>query len=395
MTVLSLFDGISCGHVALDKLGIPIDRYVAYEIDKYAISVTQHNYPNTECCGTVFNGDYTQYKGFDILLGGSPCQHWSIAKTNSLRETTSSGIGWDLFSQYLRALQEAQPRYFFYENVASMSTTIKEEITHCLGVQPIMIDSALLSAQSRKRLYWTNIPNVVMPQDKGLLLQDIVHEYVDEKYTLSTGEVGYMLRGNNKWGQAGDCRFERYTQYPESKSFTVTANIHKGVPYNCYFQSINEYIVPFDKTLQILDKEVQAGKVGFFRKDSQANRVYYVHNKGVTLCGDAGGGAAKMGQYLFGCLTPDRVEKRQDGQRFNDGNKFYTLTSQDKHGVLIEGYIRKLTPVEAERLQTLPDNYTALGAGGVPVSDTQRYKCLGNGWTVDVVAHILRGLLRE
>ena len=150
--------------------------------------------------------------------------------------------------------------------------------------------------------------------------------------------------------------------------------------------------------MQILEKEVQRGKVGYFRKDSQANRVYYIHDKAVTLCGEAGGGAAKMGQYLFGvinsahgnnqgglryngeksptittskweynnhllfgCLTPDRVNKRQNGQRFNKGNKFYTLTAQDRHGILIEGYIRKLTPIECERLQTLPDNYTQLG----------------------------------
>jgi len=135
--------------------------------------------------------------------------------------------------------------------------------------------------------------------------------------------------------------------------------------------------------LKILEKEVDKGKVGYFRKDSQANRVYFIHNKAVTLCGDAGGGAAKMGQYLFGCITPDRVEKGQNGQIFSDGNKFYTLTAQDRHGILIEGYIRKLTPIECERLQTLPDNYSA-GA-----SNSQRYKMLGNGWTVDVISHIL------
>lgn len=136
----------------------------------------------------------------------------------------------------------------------------------------------------------------------------------------------------------------------------------------------------------ILEKEIQRGKIGYFRCDSQANRVYDIHGKAVCLCGDAGGGAAKMGQYLFGCLTPDRVEKRQNGQRFNLGNKFYTLTAQDIHGVLTGGYIRKLTPIECERLQTMPDNYTA------GVSDSQRYKMLGNGWTVDVIAHLLKGL---
>lgn len=117
-----------------------------------------------------------------------------------------------------------------------------------------------------------------------------------------------------------------------------------------------------------------------------ANRVYYIHDKAVTLCGEAGGGAAKMGQYLFGCITPDRIEKRQNGQRFNDGKKFYTLTAQDKHGVLIEGYIRKLTPIECERLQNVPDNYTN------QVSNSQRYKMLGNGWTIDVISHIFSSI---
>jgi DNA (cytosine-5)-methyltransferase 3A len=153
------------------------------------------------------------------------------------------------------------------------------------------------------------------------------------------------------------------------------------------FEELVEYIVPFNKTLQILDKEVEKGKVGYFGKDSQGNRVYYIHDKAVTLCGNAGGLGAKTGLYLFGCITPDRVNKRQNGQRFSNGKKFYTLTAQDKHGILIEGYIRKLTPIECERLQTLPDNYTE------GVSKTQRYKMLGNGWTVDAIAHIFKKLI--
>lgn len=120
--------------------------------------------------------------------------------------------------------------------------------------------------------------------------------------------------------------------------------------------------------------------------------LYYIHGKSVALCGEAGGKGAKTGLYLFGCITPDRVEKRQNGQRFSDGNKFYTLTAQDKRGVLIEGYIRKLTPIECERLQTLPDGYTEAEIKGKSVSDNQRYKMLGNGWTVDVIAHIFRYL---
>lgn len=330
MKVLSLFDGISCGKLALERAGIPVEKYYASEIDKYAIQVAQKNYPDTIQIGDCTKIDYKKYAGeIDLLIGGSPCQGFSFAgKQLNFADPRSR-----LFFEFVRALKEVKPKYFLLENV-KMKKEFQDIISQQLGVEPIEINSALVSAQNRKRLYWTNIPNITQPADKGVLLKDIVHEYKD-----FYGTVG-----------------------------------------------LQEYIVPFDKTLQILDKEVAKGKVGYFRKDSQANRIYYIHDKAVTLCGDAGGGAAKMGQYLFGCITPDRIEKRQNGQRFNDGTKFYTLTAQDKHGVLVEGYIRKLTPVECERLQTLPDNYTA------GISDSQRYKCLGNGWTVDVIAHILKGI---
>lgn len=310
-----------------------IEAYYASEIDKHAIYVTQKNYPETIQLGDVRNIDFTKYTGeIDLLIGGSPCQGFSFAgKQLNFNDPRSK-----LFFEYVRALKELKPKYFLLENV-KMKKEFENVISDFLGVQPIEINSALVSAQNRKRLYWTNISVKNLPKDKEILLKDIVHEY--------TGDQGQ--------------------------------------------KELNNFIVPFDKTLQILDKEVQRGKVGYFRKDSQANRVYYIHDKAVTLCGDAGGGAAKMGQYLFGCLTPDRVEKRQNGQRFNNGTKFYTLTAQDRHGVLIEGYIRKLTPVECERLQTLPDNYTA------GISNSQRYKCLGNGWTVDVIAHILKGIFES
>ena len=253
-----------------------------------------------------------------------------------------------------------------------MKQEFQDIFSNMLGVQPVEINSALLSAQNRKRLYWTNW-EFGQPEDKHIMLKDIVHEYskVDRDKSLCS-DANYYKGGNLK-------------QYYEKHRRQLA------------FEWLNEYIVPFDKTLQILDKEVERGKVGYFGKDSQANRVYYIHDKAVTLCGSAGGGAAKMGQYLFGCLTPDRVKKRQNGQRFNEGDKFYTLTAQDKHGVLVEGYIRKLTPVECERLQTLEDGFTANGIDQktgkvVPISNTQRYKALGNGWTVDVIAHILKSL---
>jgi DNA-cytosine methyltransferase len=339
LNVLSVFDGMSCGQIALNRAGIPYEKYYASEIDKHAIKVTQHNYPDTIQLGSVIDVKGQDLPKIDLLIGGSPCQGFSFAgKQLNFNDPRSK-----LFFEFVRLKNELKPKYFLLENV-KMKKEYQDVITEHLGVEPIEINSNLLSAQNRKRLYWTNIPGVTIPNDKGILLKDVVHE---------NESIDTALSGN----------------------------------YAEWFEILSEYIVPFDKTLQILDKEVQRGKVGYFRKDSQANRVYYIHDKAITLTGEAGGGAAKMGQYLFGCITPDRVEKRQNGQRFNDGKKFYTLTTQDKHGVLIEGYIRKLTPIECERLQTVPDNYSAVA------SNSQRYKMLGNGWTVDVIAHIFNGLL--
>lgn len=425
LNVLSLFDGMSCGQIALERAGIKYDKYFASEIDKHAIKVTQHNYPDTIQIGDVTKVKGTDLPKIDLLIGGSPCQGFSFAgKQLNFDDPRSK-----LFFEYVRLLHECKPKYFLLENV-KMKKEYQDVITEHLGryLYPedeweiiefncVEINSSLLSAQNRKRIYWTNIPGVTIPNDKGILLKDIVHE----NESLDTA-----LCGNYAEWFAKNAEFQlgkKYSSLNPEKAITMTARQYANWNGNYWFETLSEYIVPFDKTLQILDKEVEKGKVGYFRKDSQANRVYYIHDKAVTLCGEAGGGAAKMGQYLFGhtkknsqgdrvyteeeksaCLnassggtagvgnilfggiTPDRIEKRQNGQRFNDGKKFYTLTAQDKHGILIEGYIRKLTPIECERLQTVPDNYTE------GVSNTQRYKMLGNGWTVDVIAHIFKGL---
>lgn len=264
MKVLSLFDGISCGMVALERAGIPIEEYSAFEIDKYATKISEKNYPKIKRYGDVFDGDFGKFKGYDLLIGGSPCTYWSIAKKS--RETTTDGEGFRLFMQYVRALEESGCKHFLYENNFSIHRNIKDEISKRLGVQPIMINSALLSAQQRKRCYWTNIPNVTQPEDKRILLMDI---------------------------------------------------LESGMP-------VNE-----------IDGKSRTIKAQYSRTGS-AN----------ALRGD-GFGATMV----------------HDGQA-----------------------IRKLSPVEAERLQTLPDNYTA------GISDTQRYKCIGNGWTVDVIAHILKNM---
>jgi DNA (cytosine-5)-methyltransferase 3A len=269
-----------------------------------------------------------------------------------------------LFWEYVRVLKlllKSNPYMkFILENVR-MKQEWQDIISEAVGVKPIMINSSLVSAQNRVRLYWTNIEGIEQPDDLGIMLKDIIHEgRVDRNKSL-------CLDSNYHKGGGGKVYFEKARR-------------------QVVFEELTEYIVPFNETLKILDKEVEKGKVGYFRKDSQANRVYYIHGKAVTLCGDAGGGSAKMGMYLFGCITPSRINKRQNGQRFSKGQKFYTLTAQDQHGILIEGYIRKLTPTECERLQTVPDGYT------IGVSNTQRYKMLGNGFTVDIICHLLKGV---
>lgn len=362
MNVLSLFDGISCGRVALERESIKVDKYFASEIDKHAIKVTQKNFPDTIQIGDVKEVYAENLPQIDLLIGGSPCQGFSFAGKQLNFEDDRS----KLFFEFVRLLRATKPKYFLLENV-KMKKQYQDIISEYLGVQPIEINSALVSAQTRKRLYWTNIPSITQPRDKGIMLKDIVHENIDINSSACT---------------------------PDGKAYALTASYNGAVWWNSIqrrqrtmlFEELAEYIVPFDTTLQILDKEVEKGKVGYFRKDSQGNRVYYIHDKAVTLCGNAGGLGAKTGLYLFGCITPDRVNKRQNGQRFNNGQKFYTLTAQDKHGILIEGYIRKLTPIEAERLQTLPDDYTA------GISKSQRYKCLGNAMTAEVIAHFLKNI---
>jgi len=274
MKVLSLFDGISCGRVALERAGIPVDRYVAYEIDKHAIQISQNNYPDIEHRGDVTTADFSEYAGFDIVIGGSPCTYWSIARFAG-RETTSQGLGYDLFRQFSRAISEIRPLYFLYENNYSISADIKHAISSELGVEPIMINSALVSGQQRKRMYWTNIPNIKQPDDKHIMLSDVLEPCRDWR------PVGYWAY--QKWGNHQ--KIDTLRKLNSEKSYTLTT--HKTHPKNYYL---------------------------------------------------------------------------------NEDKSQYT----------------NLTVTEFERLQTLPDGYTK------GVADVHRYKAIGNGWTVDVVAHILR-----
>lgn len=306
MKVLSLFDGMSCGQIALNRAGIKYDQYLSCEIDKYAIEVTQSNYPKTIQLGNVFDVDLTRLKDVDLLLGGSPCTNWSIAKKN--RETNTNGIGWELFKKYSDAVTFLKPKWFIYENNYSIHKDIKNAITDELQVDPIMIDSSLLSAQRRKRMYWTNIPGVTQPENKKIYLKDILEEGVCDR----------------------------------DKSYCIDANYYKGTHLKHYLKKSVRQIVYKDTT----DRLGFVGK----NKEHQSNRVYSTNGKSVSIKANGGGQGAKTGLY-------------------------YT-----KEG------IRKLTPIECERLQTVPDRHTSL------VSNTQRYKMLGNGWTIDVIVYILKNI---
>lgn len=374
--------------VALERAGIKVDKYYSSEVDKYAIAISEKNYKKS----IVRLGDVTKWKDWDIdwssidlLIGGSPCQGFSFAGKQLNFEDERSKLFFE-YVEILKHIKEQNPKVFFLLENVRMKKEYRDVITRFLKVEPILINSSLVSAQDRKRLYWTNIKGVEQPLDRGILLKDIVHEYTDFKYMLTDRQSEWLK-------DHGQFQLDKvYSSIDSEKAITMTARQYASWNGNFKFEELNRYIVPFDKTLQIIEKEVEKGKVGYFNTDSQGNRIYYIHDKSVTLCGAAGGKGAKTGLYLFGCITPDRVEKRQNGQHFSEGNKFYTLTAQDKHGVLIEGYIRKLTPIECERLQTLPDGYTEAEIKGKSVSDNQRYKMLGNGWTVDVIAHIFRYL---
>jgi DNA-cytosine methyltransferase len=291
---------MACGRIALEKLGIKVDKYFSSEIDKYAMEIAKKNYPDIIHVGDVQDVSYPEtFDGhkIDLIIGGSPCQGFSFAGQRLNFDDPRS----KLFFEFARLVKECKPKYFLLENV-SMKQESQDVITEILGVEPVAINSNLVSAQNRQRLYWTNIPFDEQPDDKGILLKDILEDYhqIGAEHFHSAKAVAYMERGNDKWAQAGSRRADGYTQTPDKeKAFTLTANIYKGVPYN-YFE------------------------------DTRAT------------------------------LRPK-------------------LSRPSSH-------FRKLTPIECERLQTVPDNYTE------GVSNTQRYKMLGNGWTVDVIAHIFKGL---
>lgn len=336
--VLSLFDGVSCARVALDKLNIDVHVYFASEIDKYAIQISQNNWPLIRQIGDVKNVGSIQGVGvIDLLIGGSPCQDLSIAKNNRKGlDGERSGLFWE----YVRILKEVRPRYFILENVNSMPKEAKDLISETLGVEPIMINAALVSAKNRKRLFWVGKlvgekyeqVSIIQPEDRNIYLKDIILD-----------------------GETEDL-----------KSLCITASYHK-------------------KNLQNFKKrDGQMIRIGDIGSNAQAHRVYSVEGKSVALSALGGGQGAKTGLYIV--QRPRGYNK--GGEKALDGKTPTLSVSKWEHNnhLYDNGVLRKLHPIECERLQGLPDDYTS------GVSNTQRYKACGNAFNVDVVAHIIKQL---
>lgn len=316
-----------------------------------------------------------------LLLGGSPCTHWSIAQTKN-RETEPDGIGWELFKNYKISLEKFKPDYFLYENNKSMSAAIREQITKELGVEPICINSALVSAQNRQRLYWTNIPGVGQPEDRGILLRDVLETgeaWREKAYTL---DAHYYKTA----GRYDPTKQHSYSRLMAAESVGIAINTCGEKSHTLKAQYFKNGIANFitnggyDATAI-----AEPGRIGTIESDaknadfdSQQYRVYSPDGKSVTLCGNGGGVGAKTGLYAApwnGKTYP--VYEVKDGL-ITIKDKQYPIKLRD--GLYI---IRKLTVTECKRLQTVPEDYI------FPVSPTQAYKMLGNGWTVDVIAHIL------
>ena len=461
MNVLSLFDGMSCGQIALDQLGIRVDKYYASEIDKYAIAVAKENYPNTIHVGDITQLDPKDFKNIDLILAGSPCQGFSFAGKQLAFDDPRSA----LFFEFIRLLKAIKPKYFLLENVRMKQQyidVITQQVSECYPehqgndlfdskIEPILINSALLSAQSRQRLYWTNIPNVKQPEDLGIVLRDILEDEVNSEFYHGKKSIAYMERGNDKWQQAGKRRADRYEQNADKeKSFTITENWHKGVPYNYFKETKPIQVNPSKKAsgrqpyiqdrvfhedgkshsltasfadrTNVATKPKQVGVASDINGHDILKRVYSPEGKSPTL--NTMGGGNREPKIVSGALRAR--SKNQDGKNVSwketkpkqmlelrKDEKSNSITSVSKDSVVVskireksktvrsggrasydrhewdsvdELHWRKLTPLECERLQTVPDNYTA------SVSNTQRYKMLGNGWTVNVIAHILTNM---
>ena len=372
MNVASLFDGCSVGQEALRRLGITFDgkesTYYASEICPHAIKVTQANFPNTRQLGDVTDLDEFEIScwGIDLLIGGSPCQGFSFAGGQLAFDDERS----KLFFEYIRIKNQVKPKYFLLENV-KMKKEYQDVITEYMGVEPIEINSSLFSAQNRRRLYWTNIPIDMNMVDKGLVLKDILQ--------TDHNEPPVPINERNA----------RHHRSVNQKSLCTTATMYKGAGNNG--MTLVDRLIPVGEAEEYAHYNYRATK-----------QVYHMDGKAPTLLTMQGGNrepkvatySAKGGRIVNRRLDENGI--RKDNQlelpyttqvEVREDNKSNCLTTVQKDTVIVEGMTwRKLTPIECERLQTMPDDYTN------HVSKTQRYKMIGNSWTVDVIAHIFKGM---
>ena len=398
MKVLSLFDGMSCGQIALDQLGIPVEKYYASEIDKYAIKVTQANYPNTIQVGDVCNLNAEDYKDVDLIQAGSPCQGFSFAGKQLAFDDPRSA----LFFEFIRLLKAIKPKYFLLENVRMKKEFLQvmsQQVSECypeipFGIEPIFINSSLLSAQSRQRYYWTNIPSIKQPVDRGIVLRDILEDNFDSE---------------------------------RDKAHCIDANYYKGA-------SVEQYKKKHRR--QLVNKPKQVGVAVDINGHDVLKRVYSPEGKSPTVNTCQGGNREPKvvtgGAFRGRAYDEDGKRKDKDGNsvakqtkqmlELRKDNKSNAITTVGKDSVVVEKLPdksqtiksqyykssranferqgtfhatgvqqedltwRKLTPLECERLQTVPDNYTN------HVSNTRRYAMLGNGWTVEVIKHIYKNM---
>lgn len=338
INVLSLFDGMSCGQLAINQLGFNYNYY-ASEIDKHAMQVTQANFPNTMQLGSVEHWQLWDFDfaSIDLLIGGSPCQGFSFAGKQLNFDDPRSKLFF-VYVDILNYIRSVNPNVkFLLENV-KMKKEYEAVISEHLGVTPIEINSNLVSAQNRKRLYWTNIEGVTQPEDRGIYLKDILQEEVDEKYYISDKGLSGMLAHKERNADKGNGFGVQFISEGDEKANTVLQRYYKDCKDNAL-------CVP------------EATKKGY---------------------------AEILPGECFDNEQPNSKIRR--GRRITD--KSNSLMAQNMSFLRFTEAcrIRRLTPIECERLQTVPDNYTA------SVSDTQRYRMLGNGWTVEVIKHILKNL---
>ena len=480
MNVLSLFDGMSCGMIALDRLGIKVDNYYASEIDKYAIQVSQANYPDIIQVGDITKLDLSTLPKIDLVMGGSPCQGFSFAGKQLAFDDPRSA----LFFEFHKAISYLQPKYFLLENV-KMKKEYLDIISEYMGVDPIFINSSLVSAQSRQRYYWTNIPGIEQPEERGIVLRDILEDQVGSEHYVgdnmqnnykggnqlnpnyksqantihnSDKKSGTICAGTHGYanGYVGDKhkpvkqteRNARHLKQLDDKSLCMTASMYKGAGNNGmtlvpqklvddtsdlpeksqtiksqYYKSskanfersgtfhatgIPQKLVNVKAAAwrgrslnkdgkNVKWKETKPKQILETRKDEKSNTVstftkdnLVVQSYREVRTEEAKKARRENRQKTGKDHTPFRAKElqpRDDGKvgtvtpSLNNDHKISLTKDNDQ-----EVYWRKLTPLECERLQTVPDNYTN------HVSNTQRYKMLGNGWTIEVIAHILQNM---